>query len=496
MAAIPVTRSNVRVESDPLRRIAKPFLPGGDNPDDGRTRIEHILDRVLAMPAHDAARTLAHVRDQFTDRHEDLDAVLLATFDVVAQWIEDPSGLPADMRSLIGAYFTHEYSIETAALTNPSIVAAPDQAGVPDGWIRIVMSVRAIGEGHISCIEFRTGLVGPGGQVSLDPILPPILGERQVPVFDKRLFATKLDEIDAGDGLVPQVLSRLGDPFTMAQLDDALSDLHQRGFSGQMAHHAVQAMHWLASSNYELAFPPASAISQRMIFPAGPTESRGMEDARLVRFQDSDGSVVYYATYTAYDGFTVLPQLIETTDFVTFKIATLNGPAVRNKGMTIFPRKVGARYAALARSDNESTYVMFSDHVRFWRTSERIQVPTMPWELVQIGNCGAPIETDAGWLVITHGVGPMRSYVLGALLLDLEDPRRVIGHLPEPLLAPDETERDGYVPNVVYSCGSLIHDGTLVIAYGASDTSARFATVSVERLLGELTRPRSASSRV
>jgi predicted GH43/DUF377 family glycosyl hydrolase len=247
-------------------------------------------------------------------------------------------------------------------------------------------------------------------------------------------------------------------------------------------------MHWLASSSYELAFPAESELSQRVLFPNGPIESRGMEDARMVRFSRRDGTFRYYATYTAFDGFSILPQLIETSDFKTFRIATLNGLAAKNKGIAIFPRPVGGRYAALARSDGESNYFMLSDDIRFWRTATRIQIPARPWELMQIGNAGAPIETEAGWLVVTHGVGPMRQYALGAILLDLDDPTRVIGHLREPLLEPLPEERDGYVPNVVYSCGSIIHRDRLVIAYGASDTSTGFASLEVDALLTELTR--------
>jgi predicted GH43/DUF377 family glycosyl hydrolase len=307
-------------------------------------------------------------------------------------------------------------------------------------------------------------------------------------MFDKALFAAKLDEIGAGAELIGQALGPLSDRFTMGDLEAALADLHRREGFSKLVQEVTQMMHWLASSNYELSFATSSDLSQRVLFPSGPTESHGMEDARFVRFTEPDGSVVYYATYTAFDGFTVLPQLIETSDFGVFRIATLNGPAARNKGIALFPRRVGGRYAALGRSDGESNYLMVSDHVRFWHEAERIQMPTQPWELMQLGNAGSPIETEAGWLVVTHGVGPMRRYVLGALLLDLDDPCRVIGDLKEPLLTPNESERDGYVPNVVYSCGSIVHDDQLVIAYGASDTSASFASLSLDALLGELTR--------
>jgi predicted GH43/DUF377 family glycosyl hydrolase len=288
-------------------------------------------------------------------------------------------------------------------------------------------------------------------------------------------------------GLVGRVLDSLDVRFTLEDLDRACADLRNSTERPEACDAAIHYLHWLASSNYETTFPEGSAISERVLFPNGPTESRGMEDARFVPFVEVDGSLRYYATYTAFDGVRILPQLIETTDFRTFRVATIGGREARNKGMAIFPRRVGGRYAALGRADGESNYLMQSDDIRVWNDSEHIQTPTHPWDLMQIGNAGSPLETEAGWLMITHGVGPMRRYSLGAILLDIEDPCQVIGSLEEPLLEPDETERDGYVPNVVYSCGSLIHGDQLVIAYGASDTSSSFATVSVDRLLAELT---------
>jgi predicted GH43/DUF377 family glycosyl hydrolase len=363
---------------------------------------------------------------------------------------------------------------------------APDQSGVPAGSVRFVLSLRAIGEGHLSSVEFRTGLIGRDARITVDPAPRPLSGERRAPVLDKKMFGLKLGEIAALDADVEHVLDQLGDTFTMEELEAVLAGEARRDPSAHVAH-AISTIHWLASSNYGLTFPPESAISQRVLFPAGPAESRGMEDARFVRFQDGDGQSTYYATYTAYDGFNILPQLIETADFRTFRMTTLNGAAARNKGIAVFPRQVDGRFAALGRSDNESNHLMFSDNIHFWHDTQRIQEPTRPWELFQIGNCGSPIETEAGWLVITHGVGPLRTYALGAILLDRDDPRRVVGHLRDPLLEPDESERDGYVPNVVYSCGALVHDGTLVLAYGAADTSTRFATVPVDALLSALT---------
>ena len=487
MRTIPITRSAVRLQPDPRRMIVKPYLPVGDGLVDEKTRVERVIDRVMNVPVDDVAMTLRELRITFGERHADLDDVFMQGFSAVAHSVPGAAELSYDMRRLIGAYFVHEYSLESAALTNPSIVAAPDQSGVPGGSLRIIVSVRAIGEGHVSSIEFRTGMVGPTGEVELTAADVPMIGDRRSPAFDKRLFTVKLDEMGAGDGLVRRTLDRLGERFTIADLDAALSDLAVEEASSIAVQGVIKAMHWLASSNYEITFPQDSELSQRVLFPSAPIESRGMEDARLVRFNDDDGRVVYYATYTAFDGLNILPQLIETTDFRAFEIATLNGKAAKNKGIAIFPRLVGGRYAALARCDGESNYLMQSDNVRFWHDAQQIQLPSLPWELMQVGNAGSPIETEAGWLVVTHGVGPMRRYALGAMLLDLEDPSRVIGRLQEPLLLPDETERDGYVPNVVYSCGSLMHGDKIIIAYGASDTSAGFATVEADALLAALT---------
>ncbi|HSF85455.1 MAG TPA: glycoside hydrolase family 130 protein [Acidimicrobiia bacterium] len=488
MAAIPVTRLPVHLRPDQRRVITKPYLSMDESPVEGRTRVEGLIHRVLALDSAEVRYTLRELEKSYEERHLDLNDVFARGFSVVAPLVPDVGGLSVDMRRLIGAYFMHEYSIEGAALTNPSIVAAPDQGGVPDGSLRVIVSVRAVGEGHVSSIEFRTGLVGNNGEIDLESPGAPVTGSRRSPWFDKTVFTAKLDEIGAIDDLVRRTLNRLEERFTTADLQDALTTLDREEVPPSPAHHAIATMRWLASSNYEATFSEETDVSQRVLFPNGPAESRGMEDARFVRFVDPDGTTVYYATYTAFDGFNVLPQLIETADFLTFRIATLNGRAARNKGIAIFPRLVSGRYAALARCDGESNYFMQSDNIRFWHDAEPIQTPARPWELMQIGNSGSPIETEAGWLVMTHGVGPMRTYALGAILLDLDDPSRVIGHLKEPLLVPEMSEREGYVPNVVYSCGSLVHAGRLVVAYGASDRSTRFATVEVEALITQLTR--------
>ncbi len=490
MGAVPVVRSDVHLRPDPSRVVTRAFVPG-TSVHDGRDRAQHIVERVLALHPDEVTRTLAAVRDGFSARHTDLEATWASRFDALGRWIDDPAAPTADTRALLGAYFTHEYAIEAAALTNPSIVPAPDQSGLPDGSLRVVVSLRAIGEGHISSIEFRTGVVTADGQVRIDPPEPPVHGERHRPLLDRGLFGQKLVEMGVGPEHIEEALAQLDDRFTIAELETSLAEVDDTSLDSQDRDHVHQSIHWLAASNYELTFPPGSALSQRVVFPAGPAESRGMEDARFVRFEEPGEPAVYYATYTAYDGFHILPQLIETSEFETFRVATLNGVAARNKGMALFPRTVGGRFAALGRIDNENTYLLRSDNIRFWRDSQRIQVPVQPWELIQIGNSGSPLETEAGWLVITHGVGPMRSYALGAVLLDLDDPSRVLGALTEPLLVATDDERDGYVPNVVYSCGSLIHGDQLVLAYGASDTTSTFATASVDALLTELTSTRS-----
>lgn len=491
MDPVTVVRSSLELRPDPRRLITKSYLPGGMI--DGESRIERLIGRILALPDDEAETTLAGLRKSFGERHPDLDEIFKRGFSAVAHAVPGSHGLSSEMRQLIGAYFVHEYSLEASALTNPSIVAAPDQSGVPEGFLRVVVSLRSVGEGHLSSIEFRTGLVGPAGDIELDAALPLMPGSRRSPMFAKQVFTTKLDEMGVADQVTARALARLSDRFTMAELDEVLASLAAPEMASEAVQHTRHLLHWLASSNYEVTFPEDSALSQRVLFPDSPAESRGMEDARFVRFVDTDGSATYLATYTAYDGLTILPQLIETADFTTFRIATLNGNAARNKGIALFPRRLNGHYVALARGDGEGNQIMWSDRLRFWDHAEHIQAPSRPWELMQIGNAGSPIETDSGWLVVTHGVGPMRQYALGAILLDIDDPGEVIGHLRDPILVPDETERHGYVPNVVYSCGSLVHAGRLVIAYGASDTSTKFASLEVDSLLDRLTRLDRAS---
>ena len=355
--------------------------------------------------------------------------------------------------------------------------------------LRFIMSLRATGEGHISSIEFRVGIISPDGNISLVPAsrfvtLPEVLPN---PTYRKKSFIIKLHEMGFDNDCATAVLAPLADEFTRSDLGNSVS--HVRRENLPITHdvqHTLECIQWLADSNYELRFSSELALSERIIFPVSSNESNGIEDARFVRFTDDDGTVTYYATYTAYNGHDILPMLIETQDFLRFRVLTLNGSAVQNKGMALFPRRVDGRYAMLSRQDDENLFIMFSDNPRYWSDPQILLRPARAWESVKVGNCGSPIETKAGWLVITHGVGPMRKYCIGAALLDLRDPTQVLGRLREPLLSPEGNERDGYVPNVVYSCGSLLHGNELVLPYAMSDKATTFASVSLEMLLAAL----------
>ena len=479
---------DVRLFPDTRRVITKPFRPGEEVFPDGDSRLDLVLRRILKMPEHDVAATLQETLEEFSGRHTDLDAVLESNFAGVAERLDNPDALSGERRKLIGAYFTHEYSIESAALGNPSMIAAPDQSGLSEGETRFFMSLRAVGEGHISSIAFRSGVIGADMKITVDePGRHAVTGRRATPSYDKNFFTTKLGDLGALNDVAQRVLDGLGPSFLMSELETAIGALDAQGIDRTLSFETTRILHRLASSNYRVSFSESTDISERVVFPGGPTESQGMEDARFVRFVHDDGRVAYYGTYTAFDGYVILPQLIETTDFLSFRIATLSGECAQNKGIALFPRKLDGRFAALGRHDNENNFLMTSPDVRVWRDSELIQEPEQPWELMQLGNCGSPLETEAGWLVITHGVGPLRRYAIGALLLDLDDPCRVTGHLKEPLLAPIPEERDGYVPNVVYSCGGLIHGGHLVLPYGFADLGASVATVSLDELLTRLT---------
>jgi predicted GH43/DUF377 family glycosyl hydrolase len=475
-----VKRKREKILGDSSRVITRLHLP--DDPQ----RIAKIIQRVLDLPDTTAETLLAQVMLGFSDRHRDVDAVFDRHLNKVKDYIPRGIVLSAAKRALIGAYFTMEYSVESAALFNPSIVPHPDQSNVQSGSLRFIMSLRATGEGHLSSIVFRSGVLDSNNTIHCDPlsefvVTPDVYLD---PVYDLHLFRLKLREMGADNDVMHHLLNQLPDTFSYNRLRKNIKDLRANPvFSVDRQNRTFEIIFWLANSNYEVYFDHNHPISERVIFPASKIESRGIEDARFVQFYNDDGQVTYYATYTAYNGVSILPQLIETKDFIKFKVSTLNGKAVQNKGMALFPRKVQDRYVMLSRQDGENNRIMFSDNIHFWQESEIIQRPARPWELIQLGNCGSPLETSDGWIVLTHGVGPMRQYSIGAVLLDLENPAKVIAHLEEPLLVPHEEEREGYVPNVVYSCGSLIHNNELIIPYAMSDFLSGIATVRVDELI-------------
>ncbi len=424
-----VNRQASHLRPDPARVVVRPFKPATEprdlNPTD-KTRANHIVDRVLGMDPASAANQLDDVLANFDGRHRHL----LATFEERARDMEtafsDHTPFSLLQRRLVGAYFLHEYSFEAAALFNPSMVPHPDQSGAPPGGLRFILSLRAVGEGHVSSLTFRSGSLAADGSVTVDPTA--------------RLAS------------IPKVRSRVEGP------------------GGDVV---------------EVFFEPEGDISERVIFPVTEAQSNGIEDARFVAFED-EGRKTYYATYTAYSGRAIRSELIETTDFLSFRMTPLQGSAARNKGMGLFPRKINGRYAMIARQDNENLYLIYSDDLLTWDGGQPIMKPLYPWEFVQIGNCGAPIELDDCWLLLTHGVGAVRRYSIGVALLDKKDPSKVIARSREPLVRPEPSEREGYVPNVVYTCGAMRHHGKIILPYAVSDSFSNFATVEIDALIRSL----------
>jgi predicted GH43/DUF377 family glycosyl hydrolase len=478
-----VQRSQVTLHPDRTRVLLRPFLLPTDR------RALRICAHIIALSEREVVALWKQVQTEFGERHARTCEFLQRRFEQVRPFLRRERTFSKERELLIGAYFSNEYSLEAAALFNPSIVPHPDQSDLAPGSLRFVLSLRATGEGHISSITFRTGLVDARNKVTINAPTRYCLEPEQMPSasYEKRLFERKLQELGLAGDFSREVLQGLGDAFTLDELRAsaarAATEFRARD---QQTSAVARKILMLAQSNYEVQFAPDSRLSERVLFPTTPSQSNGIEDARFVLFHHDDGTKTYCATYTAYDGKMVLPQFIETPDFLHFKFITLNGPAVQNKGMALFPRKLDGRYAMLGRQDHENIYVMFSDHLHFWHTSQLILKPKFPWEFIQLGNCGSPIETDAGWLVLSHGVGAMRKYCIGAFLLDHDDPTRVIGRLREPLITPNENEREGYVPNVVYSCGSLLHGRQLIIPYAMSDYATTFATLPLDEVLAAM----------
>jgi predicted GH43/DUF377 family glycosyl hydrolase len=480
-------RSPQRVVADPSRVITRLFVPGQEGFEQQDSRAGAVLKRILALDEAEVRVSLDDVVERFDGRHRDLVGTFRRHADELADRLHNGARLSPARMLLLGATFTSECAIEAAALCNPSIVAHPDQGGTAPGSLRFVMSVRGIGEGHRSSIGFRTGVVDAEGAVTVDaPTRFATVGSIGSTLLDAAVFRGELARLRDGGEAAEYVLGALGGRFTRADLEEQLGRLQTHMSTRGHAQQTMSMMRTIAGRFYDVGFPDDMPLSERVLYPAMEAEAAGMEDARFVRFVEDDGSVRFYATYTAYSGNHITMQLLETADFRSFTSAPMAGKAAANKGLALFPRRIRGRYAALSRSDRESNSVAYSDDPFVWSDSAPCQQPTEAWEAVQLGNCGPPIETVAGWLVLTHGVGPMRTYRIGAILLDLEEPTRIIGRLRQPLLSPAADEQNGYVPNVVYSCGGLVHAETLVIPYGIGDAAIGIATVPLGELLAEL----------
>lgn len=479
MTACSVHRTDIKIEPDVSRVLIRPFIPKP-------SRIVKILARIAAQTDEEVEEHLQKILTDFSNRHIEVEQTFLERYDQVKthQFTDlEPS---LSRKLLIGSYFTSEYSLESAALFNPSIVPHPDQTSLPYGSMRFIISLRAVGEGHISSVAFRTGTIDQNNLVTIEPPTnvvttpDPIINQ----VFLKDIFSQKLLDLDVTSAYATAVLNLLPNEFIYAQLMTAIQEIHyqQPGLSAENKTTRDNLI-LLAQANYNVRFDPSVPLGGRVLFPFSPTEKNGIEDARFVAFRNSKKETIYYGTATAWDGKKALSQLIETKDFQTFSVRTLNGEVVKNKGMALFPRKINGKYAMISRQDNENIYIMFSEHLQFWRESQLLVRPTRPWEYYQMGNCGSPIETDDGWILFTHGVGAMRRYAIGAVLLDKEDPTKVIARTRCPILAPNENEREGYVPNVVYSCGAMIHGNTIVLPYAMADQASRMALINVNELL-------------
>jgi beta-1,2-mannobiose phosphorylase / 1,2-beta-oligomannan phosphorylase len=484
---VAVTRKDINFRPDASRVIARFLYTDAE-------RAKNTIRSVVNMSENEAMLALNPVLRDYSLRHRNISRIFEKHFNRIIHLFEelsiDPGLLSPSKKILLGSYFTMEYSIESAAFFNPSVVEHPDQSETGPGEKRVILSFRATGEGHISSIVFRTGVLDANNNLTIEPVGKMLEEAEHIRrhVYDKESFKKKLDEMKDFHGIIPSglVLDKLKDKFTYGELyhciEEAKKSLHLASDKEILFSQII----WLASSHYELDFSLDTNISERVIFPVSANERNGIEDARFVKFEDDKKEVSYFATYTAYDGTTILPKMIETRDFYHFKVIPLHGEIAQNKGMALFPRKLNGKYVMLCRLDGFNNYIAFSDNISIWREAQLLQKPRFPWEFIQIGNCGSPIETDEGWLVITHGVGPMREYVLGASLFDLEDPTIEIGRLKSPLIMPNAEEREGYVPNVVYSCGSIIQNNDLIIPYAMSDYASTYATVNLGDLLTEL----------
>lgn len=479
-----VLDAGVELAPDPSRVIATLFLPGESTPG-GRSRTEDVLDRVLATPPELVAEEVRRVVERFGDRHVDLAATLRANAAVLRPVSAPP--LDGDVALLVGAVFTAEQTVEGAALCNPSAVIHPDQRRVEAGAVRVLVSLRSIGESHRSTIQFAEAIIGPGRHWRFESRATPL---QQAAVsageWTREHFVRALEHHGSIDELVRAVAQALPERFDSAAVEAAVRELRAPLLHAADVRAQLDSIRIVAASAYRAEFPVSSPLSARVLVPVADEERQGIEDARFTRFEEADGSVVYLGTFTAYDGREIASRLVTTTDFRVFVVERLTGPPAHTKGMAIFPRRVGGQLLALSRGDGESISLTGSVDGLHWGAETPLHRPHGLWDAVQSGNCGPPIETAAGWLVLTHGVGPMRSYSMGAILLDLDDPSIVVGVLPGPLLAPSRAAGAGYVPNVVYSCGGIVHDGVLWLPHGVADDRVRVASVPLDRVLGAI----------
>jgi predicted GH43/DUF377 family glycosyl hydrolase len=482
MVPLEVKRLPSRLEPDTRRTITRFFWCGAE-------RAAKITQRVLSLSEEQSEPLLQEIMRDFLDRHLDLEDILLEHFEELRRRTGRRLSATPTQKLLLGAYCTMEYAFESAALFNPSMVPTPPEEDTPWGETCFLMSLRAVGEGHVSSIVFRRGKITAGGDIRIQPVGPITRRLETTQNWNphKDIFRRKLQEMGTDRETVETVMNVLGEEFTTDQLRAAIALARPRVANRALFDRHAGDMIWLANSNYEIRHEPnGSDMEQIVLFPTSEAESMGMEDMRLVCFQEDDGSIRYYGTYTAYNGRKILPQLLEIVSEGRAFVSTLHGNVTHNKGMALFPRRLQGQYAMIGRIDGENLFYMRSDDVHIWDRAECILEPRQPWEFVQIGNCGSPLETEAGWLLLTHGVGPMRKYCLGALLLDRDDPRKLLGQLEHPLMMPTAEERSGYVPNVVYSCGAMIHGSRLIIPYGISDVATGFATVELAALLDRL----------
>lgn len=480
-----IERRSNRISPDLKRVVARFFF-------NGEARAKAIIQRVVSMSEQEIDVVITPILREFSKRHRNITRVFERHADklkVLFHALEiNYDTMDLKRRLLIGSYFTNEYSIESAAFFNPSLIEDVDQSGLEEGEKRVILSFRAVGEGHISSIAFRRGIINKHNQIDLVPA-GNYVDEAEIirnAEYQKSSFFQNAVSIKLPDSVMQEVQNTLEEKFDYVSLKRAIRDMQQRYQEDHLLKKSLERLLWLADAYYELNFSLDTDISDRVIFPYSEAESRGIEDARFVKYTSEDGDIKYYATYTAFDGITIQPKLMMTRDFYSFKIMPLYGEGAQNKNLALFPRKINGKYAMISRIDGFNNYIMYSDRITIWENPQILQTPKHPWEFVQIGNCGSPIETPEGWLMITHGVGPMRTYCIGASLLDLDDPTIEIGRLREPLLIPNKDEREGYVPNVLYSCGSMVHNEELIIPYGLSDYASSFATVNLQKLLEKI----------